>query len=60
MAKIREASMRKIKNGFVVSYWKAPDAPKGRKEHEMGMGEHVEEFFEDGNKAGDRLDELMS
>ena len=55
---IREASMRKIKNGFVVSYWQAPPPPKGRKDNECGMGEHHEEFFEDGNKAGARIEEL--
>lgn len=57
---IKEASLRKIKNGFVVSYWKSPDAPKGRKQHECGMGEHIEEHFDGGKEAGERLEEIMS
>lgn len=60
MAKIREATMRKIKNGFLVSYWRAPDAPNGRRDSECGMGEHCEEFFDDGNKAGARVEELTA
>jgi hypothetical protein len=56
---IKEVSMRKADNGYIVSWWDSPEKMKGQPEACCGMGENKTEVFNDVGAASDRLEELM-
>tara|TARA_Y100000310_G_scaffold84459_3_gene81346 strand:+ start:1158 stop:1385 length:228 start_codon:yes stop_codon:yes gene_type:complete len=56
---VNDITLKKAKNGFIVSYWKSAPKTKGQPGSCCGMGEHIDEVFTDKTKASERMSEIV-